>query len=236
MNTTLRIELHATPDQLNKLAELQRAFALACNALAPQAQQTNCWNRVALHHMAYRTLRQRFPALGSQMVCNVIYSVSRACRLVYQHPQSPFNLQRLEGRPLPLVQFLPNSPVYFDRHTLSLKDGQASMYTLDGRMRFNLPLSKDDEHRFREQKLREIVLTGQQGRFALAFTFVEVGEEPLAVNEVDGPFGAEGELPQYVLVSDSRPGPSSPWPPRLVDTAASTPNQSAQAGYPDRAA
>jgi NTE family protein len=46
--------------------------------------------------------------------------VSRTCRIVYQDRNSPFNLQRLAGRPLPLLRFLPQSPVYFDRHTLTL--------------------------------------------------------------------------------------------------------------------
>jgi hypothetical protein len=44
--------------------------------------------------MAYKPLRERFPQLGSQMACNVIYSVSRAARHVYQHPSSPYNVAR----------------------------------------------------------------------------------------------------------------------------------------------
>ncbi len=42
--------------------------------------QTKVWNRVALHHLMYRNLRDQFPEMGSQMVCNAIYSVSRTCR------------------------------------------------------------------------------------------------------------------------------------------------------------
>lgn len=203
MNFSLRIRLQTTVEQQAKLAELQQVFARVCNTLAPMVRESSCWNRVALHHMAYRRLRQDFPGLGSQMVCNAIYSVSRACRAVYQHPQSPFNLQRLAGKPLPLVQFLPNSPVYFDRHTLSLKDGRASMFTLDGRMRFNLPLKPEDELRFREQKLREIVLAELDGQYALTFTFAD-GNEATAMDDANAPLNAvhAGELPEYVMVSD----------------------------------
>src|SRR6185369_17991036 len=114
---------------------------------------------------------QQFPDLGSQMICNAIYSVSRSCRLVYQHPQSPFNLARLGDAGLPRLHFLPQSPVYFDRHTLSIKDGQISMFTLDGRMRFQLDLSADNEHRFRNEKLREIVLSSKDESFLLSFYF-----------------------------------------------------------------
>ena len=64
------------------------------------------------------------------MVCNAIYAVSRTSRLLFQHPDSPLNLIRLAGKPLPLVRFGDTNPVYFDRHTLGVKDGQLSMYTL----------------------------------------------------------------------------------------------------------
>ncbi len=228
MNSMLRIPLHTTAEQQAKLAELQRVFAQVCNALAPLVQESSCWNRVALHHMAYKRLRQEFPGLGSQMVCNAIYSVSRTCRAVYQHPQSPFNLQRLAGKPLPRVHFLPSAPVYFDRHTLSLRDGKASMYTLDGRMRFNLPLLPADEQRFREQKLREIVLAEQGGQYALNFTFAEgetPDQPPLDASAAAMPTTPAGDLPEYVLVHDADEPVSSlyPAPPAIQAPAQPTP-------------
>lgn len=176
----VRVLLQTTPEQTERLRLLQLEFAQACNALAPLVQQTACWNRVALHHMAYRQLRAQFPGLGSQMVCNVVYSVSRTCRIVYQGKDSPFNLHRLAGRPLPLLRFSALSPVYFDRHTLSVKDGRASMYTLDGRMRFALRLGPTDDQRFRTERLREIVLLRQDERFVLKFSFVPPTTAPAA--------------------------------------------------------
>lgn len=222
MNTVIRVHLQTDPSQNMRLVELQQAFAQVCNALAPLAQRTGCWNRVALHHMAYRGLREKFPDLGSQMVCNAIYSVSRACRHVYQHPRSPFNAMRLAGKPLPKVQFLPQAPVYFDRHTLSLKDGQVSMFTLDGRMRFNLALSAEDETRFRTGKLREIVLTSQSGQFSLSFTFAQ--DPPVAVELEDSAAAAARtalELPEYVLVIEDEMAapiavPPAPYPHQVT--------------------
>jgi hypothetical protein len=85
-------------------------------------------------------LREKFPALGSQMVCNAIYAVSRTSRMVFQTPASPFNLTKLVGKPLPLLQFSESCPVYFDRHTLSIKGSKLSLFTLDGRMHFELTL------------------------------------------------------------------------------------------------
>ena len=209
MNFWLRVPLQGTPEQKSRLLALQVAFAQVCNALAPTVRATRCWNRVALHHMMYRTLRERFPALGSQMVCNAIYSVCRASRLVYQHPNSPFALERLgpdKPLPLPLLRFADTCPVYFDRHTLSLKDGLLSMYTLDGRMRFNVTLRAQDEALFHQKKLREIVLARRaDGEFELSFWLAEplpgVAQPPDAAD-----CGAPGSepIPEYLMVEETQ--------------------------------
>ncbi|MDB5892450.1 MAG: Transposase [Polaromonas sp.] len=199
MNSTLQISLNTDPGQLANLAALQLAFSEVCNALAPIIQSSRCWNRVALHHLAYKQLRERFPAMGSQMVCNAIYSASRTSRLVYQHPQSPFNLTRLGNKPLPLLRFSSTCPVYFDRHTLSVKDGLLSMYTLEGRIRFHLALRAVDEAQFHEKKLREIVLSrASASRFVLAFTFSADDDSVESAPEKN-----DGEIPEYVMVEET---------------------------------
>lgn len=193
----LKIPLSPTALQAQSLQELQRAFAEVCNALAPTVRDTRCWNRVTLHHLCYRALRERFPKVGSQMVCNAIYSVSRTCRLIFQSPQSPVNVHRLVGRPMPLLHFLPSAPVYFDRHTLSIRRGVLSMYTLDGRMRFQIELSPQDEERFANSKLQEIVLTGAGQQFMLHFSF---SDDPATLPD---PVPTEAVWPQYVLIQEA---------------------------------
>ena len=206
MDALLRIPLETTPAQVQRLLQLQQGFAQLCNALAPLVQQTRVWNRVALHHLAYRQLREAFPQMGSQMVCNAIYSVSRTCRLVFQSPSSPLHLDKLGDRPLPLLRFGANSPVYFDRHTLSIKAGQLSMFTLDGRMRFELALAPEVQQRFAQQKLREVVLQlGQASAsgvpsFALVFLLVDHQQEQDGASAL--PLPQPGELPEYVMVDE----------------------------------
>lgn len=201
MNSLLRIPLNATPDQVERLHALQVGFAKVCNAIAPVVQQTRVWNRVALHHLTYRQLREQFPEMGSQMVCNAIYSVSRTGRLVYQHPASPFSLARLGDKPLPLLQFADTLPVYFDRHTLSVKAGQLSMFTLDGRMRFELALRPEDEASFHEKKLREIVLSRRtDGVYALSFL---LGDGPDGKETQPDMSMPNGEIPEYIMVQET---------------------------------
>jgi hypothetical protein len=116
MNFQIRVPLNTSPEQYARLCELRVVFAQVCNHLAPHVQQSRVWNRVALHHLHYRALREQFPALGSQMVCNAIYAVSKMARLIYQHPQSPYNPVSRPGGNLPLLRFADSCPVYFDRH------------------------------------------------------------------------------------------------------------------------
>lgn len=201
MNSTLHIQLDTTDEQIARLKALQASFADVCNALVPIVRQNRCWHRVTLHHLAYRAMREQFPQVGSQMVCNAIYSVSRMCRIVFQHPASPWNITRLGDRPMPQLQFSADAPVYFDRHTLSVKGGRLSMYTLDGRMHFDLNLRPEDEARFRDEKLREIVLAlaGTAPGYRLSFHFSPAQE---AESAAPSAAAEPAELPEYLLVRE----------------------------------
>ncbi len=206
MNFVTRIPLNTTPEQFARLQALQSAFAQVCNALAPEVQKSRVWNRVALHHMHYRTLRERFPALGSQMICNAIYAVSRTSRMVFQTPGSPFNLNKLGEKGLPLLQFADSCPVYFDRHTLSIKDHKLSMFTLDGRMHFQLLLSNEQLTLFKVAKLREISLTRHvDGLYQLTFTLDQLTalSEPEAQAILDVQLQADGGVPPELLAAKS---------------------------------
>ena len=211
MKTVLRFPLQPNVEQRARLLALQAIFAQVCNALAPTVRDTRCWNRVALHHMTYKNLRERFPELGSQMVCNAIYAVSRACRMVYQHPGSPFCIARGDVRPLPLLQFADTAPVYFDWHTLSLKAGKLSLFTLNGRMRFQLVLRSEDEIAFSTLKVTEIMLSRQaQDEFELTFSFASAEVEPapaqhakLEHDTVQPTVSHPSNLPNYLEVLEA---------------------------------
>jgi hypothetical protein len=200
MNKSLRVTLNATTEQYAQLLALQLAFAEACNALSLVVQQTRCWNRVALHHLTYKSLRARFPQLGSQMTCNAIYAVSRTSRVMYQSPESPFNVAKIGDKSLPRISYNETCPVHFDRHTLSVKDRQLSMYTLDGRVRFQLALQPEDENMFHQKKLKEIVMVrDMKNDFELSFQFTE---EDVDSTESLNLVASMNQLPGYVVVNE----------------------------------
>jgi len=207
MNFLIRVPLNTSAEQHARLCELRAVFARVCNELAPQVQQSKVWNRVALHHLHYRGLREKFPALGSQMVCNAIYAVSKMGRLIYQHPSSPYNVSLRAGSPLPLLKFADSCPVYFDRHTLSIKPGQLSLFTMDGRMRFDLTLEADKLALFEQTKLREIVLNERIDRvFELSFHLATTDSPEPAVDSdlpealSDANTASNAAIPEYVSV------------------------------------
>lgn len=215
MSGEISFALKLQAAQAESLSRLQSLFATACNDLSPLMRESRCWNRVALHHLAYRGLRERFPQLGSQMACNVIYSVCRAARLIYQHPQSPWNpAQAKEPAKLPLLRFGMEAPVFFDRHTLSIKNGQLSMFTLDGRIRFRLDLRPDQLARFGVERLREIVLHGKQGQFVLQFAFADEGAQSGSAKSA-----AWEDLPEYLVVLDSPVGDAANRPQTVMQPA-----------------
>jgi hypothetical protein len=202
MERLIIVQLKSSDAQIAQLVALQSLFAKACNNLAPLVSQSRCWNRVALHHLAYKGLRESFPNLGSQMVCNVIYSVCRAARLVYQHPQSPWNVAKSEQKDLPVIAFSEDTPVFFDRHTLSIKKGQISLFTLDGRMRFELGLPEAEEMRFRSEKLREISLEKRAGTYFLRFVMTSFDEtnNNTKTEQLTAVQERQLDLPSYLVV------------------------------------
>jgi putative transposase len=126
MMRTASIRLNATPEQAAALGALRSAYAEACNRLMPIVCEHRVWNRVSLHQRAYRGLRQSTP-LGSQMVCNAIFSVCKAYRA-----------QRALGRigkdePVPMLRF-DRASVHYDQRTYTIKANGVSLNTLKGRV------------------------------------------------------------------------------------------------------
>jgi hypothetical protein len=164
------------------LLRLQAEFSAACNFLAPIAAERRCWSRVGLHHLAYRSLRQNFPELGSQMSCNAIYAVSKVAGLVYR----PGGLGANSSGPLSRLQFSAASPVFFDRHTLSVRAGSLSIYTVDGRIRVRIEDVAAVESLLMGGGLKDIILFRSGDGFRLRFICGERDFEELEVFKFGG--------------------------------------------------
>jgi hypothetical protein len=187
MKNKFILRIKPEPEQALRLQQLQASFAELCNALMPIVIEHRCWSRAALHHLAYRNLREKFPAMGSQMVCNAIYMVSRVGKKVYGAAGSPWNTKHGASKAMPTIRFGTNAPVFFDRNTLSLKGKTLSMFTPDGRIQFEVKLDGDLETRFAKDRLKEIGLLSVKDKFFLTFVF---GQDDEVLND----------YPEYVSV------------------------------------
>jgi putative transposase len=126
IHRTASLKLLVTSEQSKALAALALDFSGACNAIVPAVVEHRCWNRVALHHLVYYSVRKQFPALGSQMVCQAIHRVADAYRTLTASRGID------KDKPVPVIAFRPTS-VNFDKRTYSIKSGGISLFTLGGR-------------------------------------------------------------------------------------------------------
>lgn len=119
MKRTISIRLEMTHEESQKFLALRDAFFDACNQIVPFVVEHRCWNRVALHHLVYTKIRGSSP-LGSQMVCNAIFSVCKAYN----------NRTILREETVPIIHFHKNRSVHFDKRTYSIKGSQSAKQLL----------------------------------------------------------------------------------------------------------
>lgn len=192
MKNRLKLRLSVTAEQELVLGELQRLFAEVCNAIADMAIKNRCFNRVALHHLTYAHIRQTYPQLGSQMVCNAIYAVAKVIKMLYLSKSSPIYKLVKESGEYPRCQFQKNSPVFFDKNTLSIKDGRLCLYTMVGRLVINAQLDAGLVKRISGERISELILKSNTDGFSLLFIF-EGKEDEAEVSSYVAVMGANSD-------------------------------------------
>src|SRR5438270_882529 len=187
---TAGIRLKVTPEQAARLSALQRAYADACNRLVPLVQAARCWNRVALHQLGYRALRQQ-TSLGAQLACNAIFSVCKAYR-------SQGALGRIsQDTPVPPLSFERTS-VHFDHRTYTLKGEALSLNTLQGRMRVPMILGDHQRQILASGLPKEAELVFRRGKWLFN----------LAVESADGERVTSGPVMAWMLGKILSPPPA----------------------------
>jgi putative transposase len=165
---------------------LQSAYADACNRLVPTVVEHRCWNRVALHQLSYARLREETP-LGSQMVCNAIFSVCKA-----------YKAQKALGRimkdtPVPAIRF-DRASIHFDRRTYSIKGERLSLYTLSGRIAVMMAIGEYQRRIIASGKAKEAELVCRKGRWYFNLVVESDDAEPITSGPVMGVDVGENNL------------------------------------------
>ena len=154
MKRTISIRLDTISDQEKLLMQLQEAYYSACNQIVPDAVSNRCWNRVALHRLTYSKIRQT-SSLGSQMVCNAIYSVCKAYKAK----------ALLSEEKVPTICFRKGRSVHFDKRTYSIKNGTISLYTLGKRIKVPFRLAPFQQAYFSQGIPKEGELVCKKGKW-----------------------------------------------------------------------
>jgi putative transposase len=154
MKRTISIRLDTTPEQEKQLRELQEAYHIACNKIIPEVVSARCWNRVALHRLVYTKIRKKSP-LGSQMVCNAIYSVCKAYSAKAILPKED----------VPKIRFHKGRSVHFDKRTYTLKGEIISLYTLEKRIKVRMKCGTFQKAYFSQGTPKEGELLCKKGKW-----------------------------------------------------------------------
>ena len=172
MKRTISIRLDTTPEQNTKLFQLQEAYMFACNQIVPDVIATRCWNRVALHGFVYSKIRKTSP-LGSQMVCNAIFSVCKA----YQAKSI------LPKEDVPQVCFRKERSVHFDKRTYTIKNESISLYTLEKRITVPMQLGQFQKDYFSQGVPKEGELICKKGKWYFNLV-LDLPDPPIQKNTV----------------------------------------------------
>ena len=103
-----------------RLKATQRLYGEACSLIVPSVvadkdRSKRLWQRYNLHHEVYHSTRAAIPALGSQLTCNVIRSVSSAYKTwISNHPK----FEKDESIELPVFNFS-NPVIHLDKNTIA---------------------------------------------------------------------------------------------------------------------
>ncbi|ATX81798.1 transposase, IS605 OrfB family, central region [Mariprofundus ferrinatatus] len=186
MMRTASIKLDVTAEQSASLRDLQSAYVDACNKLVPVASDHRCWNRVALHALAYTLLRSTTP-LGSQMVCNAIYSVCKA----YKAQKELGRIRK--DKPVPIIGFKKSS-IHFDKRTYTIKGDMVSLYTLGGRISVPMIMGQHQHEMLRSGMPKEAELICRKGKWYFNLVVEKEDTEKLTSGPVVGVDVGENNL------------------------------------------
>jgi putative transposase len=170
MKRTISIRLEITSDQNRKLCDLRKYYHQVCNQIVPMVQENRCWNRFSLHHLVYSQVRKISP-LGSQMVCNAIFSVCKAYRAKGIQPNEE----------IPLIRFQPNRSVHFDKRTYKIKGETLSLYTLEKRIKVKMRFGPFQKEYYSKGVPKEGELICKKGRWYFNLV-LELQDPPIEEN------------------------------------------------------
>ena len=134
LTTTVCIKLQMDSEATRKLSKTRLLYRDACNFLVKYVcrdPNERNWQRYNLHHAAYYDLRSSLPALGSQLACNAIRSVSSAYKTELDN-----HTRKNKTDPIKEIVFK-NPSIHLDKNTIAYREDmtEATVFTIEGRVK-----------------------------------------------------------------------------------------------------
>lgn len=163
----LVVPLALSPDQHAMYSRLADLYNRVWGSAVSWYDANRTVNAVAAHKALYAGLRDRFPQLPSQFVCNALHDAAGAVRSWNSnHPKRGWSLRASRRKPT----------VRFDLRTMSLRGNLLTLSSMHGqkRQRFLLPsIPAWFDERYPERRLQAVTLVldpnGLMARLTLTF-------------------------------------------------------------------
>jgi len=140
LKATLKLRLHTCREAEGSLLETLRQSTACFNAVTAHGWAVGERNGTRLHHATYKSLRETYPALPSQLHCAARVKATEALKSVDERLKKTSTMRkqgRKAGRPTSEL-----CPVRYDARSywVKLSEGMASLATVAGRVcvRFHL--------------------------------------------------------------------------------------------------
>ncbi|MFQ5795281.1 MAG: RNA-guided endonuclease InsQ/TnpB family protein [Candidatus Bipolaricaulia bacterium] len=122
---TLKVKLNPGTQEKRALDDTMHLVSEVANYIANVAHENRCWNKVALHHLTYYDVREKF-ALPANLACTTRDKVAEACKSAKTKRKRKFSRY---------------TPIRLDARTFGiLKDGRASISTVQERIRVHMEM------------------------------------------------------------------------------------------------
>ena len=169
MQLTTKVKLKPTDEQRKLLLETMELYNRACNRICEIAFNANTKKQFEIHHLCYKTIREEFPSLSSQMVVRAIAKVAGQLK-----------------REFTKHTFKPYGAIQYDSRTFSFKAvDEVSLWCVGGRQRIKMIMTGYQKKTAYESK-KQANLLFVDNQFYLLVVIDTDEEEPIITDKVIG--------------------------------------------------
>ena len=169
MQLTTKVKLNPTQEQRELLLETIELYNKATNRISELAFDSGTKRQYDIHRLCYKTIREEFPSLSSQMIVRAIGKVAGQMK-----------------REFTRHVFRPYGAIQYDNRLFSFKAiDEVSLWCIGGRQRIKITMSGyQKKNAYKSKKQANLVFTDNE--FYLLIVFEAEEKEPTKTDKIIG--------------------------------------------------